>query len=137
MTLARNTVAGMLVALVVGAAAGGAIGGRMGYQAGVAAILNEALSFDARDVVSHVASLRALRSGERDKAIEGIETGMDDTLVMFDPETPFTDLRPETAAHLRKAIEEAKAYRLEYPHARQDSVRAKMVNSIFARELYK
>lgn len=80
MTTKRNALAGMVIALIVGGAAGGAIGGRLGYQAGFAAVLNDALSYDARDVASHVASLRALRAGEADKAIESIETGMDDTL---------------------------------------------------------
>jgi hypothetical protein len=125
--------ASMLGAFVFGAAGGLAIG----HRAGSAAILNEALAKDARDVVARIAILGHVRSGEQKPAIEKLETGLDDLLIGFDPQPPYQGLEGSTVAALRKAIDEAKAYRAKHPWGEQKNMRADMVRSLFSRDLYR
>ena len=127
----------LVLAFTVGGIAGAAFGGYGGYRAGKALILNEVLRRDAWDIRTRVAILRQLRTGQRDKAIEAIETGLDDVLIMLDPDTPFEDLKAETRGDLKNAIDQAKTYRTEYPRSKPNDVRAPAVRSIFERDLYK
>ena len=122
-----------LVAFLFGLAGGLAVG----YRAGSAAILNGALVKDARDVSARIAILGHVRSGEQKQAIERLEAGLDDLLIGFDPDQPYAGLEGATVAALRKAIDDAKAYRAKYPWAEQKNMRADMVRSLFSRDLYR
>lgn len=128
---------GLTLAFAVGGITGAAVAGYRGYEAGKTLILNEALRRDAWDIRTRVAILRQLRTGQSDKAIEAIETGLDDVLIMLDPATPFEELKVETRNDLRNAIGQAKTYRTEYPRSKPNDFRAPAVRSIFERELYK
>lgn len=129
---------GLILAFLMGSAAGMAMGWIRGFQSGTSFILNEALFKDARSVGSSIAILKDLRAGKRDQAIEGLEVGLNDTLIVFDPNEPYADLKGETVAALRKAINEAKEYRTAHPRkSNQRNLRDEMVQNLFARELYK
>ena len=123
----------MLVAFLFGLAGGLAVG----YRAGGAAILNSALAKDARDVTARIAILGHVRAGEQKQAIEKLETGLDDLLIGFDPDQPYGGLEGATVAALRKAIDDAKAYRAKHPWAEQKNMRADMVRSLFSRDPYR
>jgi len=101
----------LVLGIVLGAAGGGYYGVRFGH----ASILNECLDKDARDVRSSVATLRHLRAGERDRAIEVLEAQMDDALIPFDPQEPYAGLSDRTAGEMNTALREAKAYRVAHP----------------------
>ena len=123
----------MLAAFVFGVAGGLAIG----YRAGTAAILNDALVKDARDISTRISILGHMRSGEQKQAIEKLEAGMDDLLIGFDPAQPYPGLEGATVTALRKAIDDARAYRAKHPWPEQKNMRADMVRSLFSREVYK
>lgn len=127
----------VIVAFSVGCGAGVAIGGYAGLRAGMASILNSALVKDAREVGARIVILRDLRAGARKQAIDKLETGLDDILIGFDPAEPYSGLEVQTIAALRKAIDEAKAYRAAHPWAlKQKDLRADMVRNLFARDPY-
>ena len=136
MTSRQKVFLGAAFALLAGCAIGLAIGGYQGFRLGTSFIINEALSKDAREVVSRIAILRQLRAGKQDQAMEKLETGLADILIGFDPAEPYAGLDAQTVAALRKAIDEAREYRSIYPRQQKD-FRDKMVDSLFARELYK
>jgi hypothetical protein len=133
----KRTILLALTAFFIGGAAGLAIGGLRGFDRGAALVLDSALAKDARDVESRIAILGHLRAGEQKPAIEKLETGLDDLLVGFDPAEPYLGLDPRTTDAMRKAIEQAKAYRAAHPWADENGMRAKMVKSLFARDLYR
>lgn len=132
----RKVFVGVGFAFLAGCAVGLAIGGYQGFRLGTSFIINEALSKDAREVEARIAILKHLRAGERDQAIEKLETGLADTLIGFDPTEPYTGLNGQTVAALKKAIDEAKEYRSAHPRQQKD-FRDEMVDNLFARELYK
>lgn len=101
--------------LVLGVLLGAAGGGYYGVRSGHASILNECLDKDARDVQSSVVTLRHLRAGERDRALEVLEANMDDALIPFDPQTPYDGLSDRTAGQIDKALREARDYRVAHP----------------------
>jgi hypothetical protein len=78
-------------------------------------ILNECLDKDARDVQSSVVTLRHLRAGERDRALEALEAQMDDALIPFDPAEPYSGLSARTSGQIDKALRDAKDYRTTHP----------------------
>lgn len=121
---------------LAGCAIGLATGGYAGLRWGASIIIEEALHKDAREVATRIATLRQVRAGERDQAIEKLETGLSDILIGFDPVEPYAGLSRHTVGALRKAIDEAKAYRSEFPRQKRN-FRDDMVDSLFARELYK
>jgi hypothetical protein len=126
------------VAFACGAAAGGAYGAYRGFRAGFELVLNQALEKDAREVSTRVEVLRNIRKDGSQPAIRRLEAGLDDLLVTFDPDEPFTGLEPRTVAALRKAIADARDYRSAFPWPDpENNFRAKMVRSLFARDLYK
>jgi len=129
-------VIGGVFIFLVSCATGLAVGGYMGFSYGASFIINGALSRDAREVEARIATLRDLRAGEKDKAIERLETGLSDILIVFDPEKPYAGLDRQTVVSLRKSIDEARKYRAENPRPQND-FRAKMVDNLFTRELYK
>jgi len=128
---------GLIVAFLVGGAAGLAMGGFRGFQSGMSFILNECLAKDAREVGSRVAVLGYLRAGRQDQAVEGLEAGLDDILIGFDPVEPYPGLTGQTTAALGKAITGAREYRSAYPRQSKAHVRDEMVRNLFARERYK
>jgi hypothetical protein len=131
----RKVLVGVVFTFLAGCAIGLAIGGHQGFRFGTSFIISEALAKDAREVEARIAILRHLRAGEQDQAIERLETGLSDTLIGFDPSEPYAGLNAQTVAALKKAIDEAKKYRSAHPRQRKD-FRDKMVDSLFARELY-
>ena len=132
----RKLFVGVACAFLAGCAIGLALGGHQGFRFGTSFILNEALSKDAREVEARIAILRHLRAGKQDQAIERLETGLADTLIGFDPTEPYAGLNGQTVAALKKAIGVAREYRSAHPR-QQKNFRDKMVDDLFARELYK
>ena len=126
-----------LTAFFVGGAAGLAVGGMRGFDRGAELILNSALEKDARDVSSRIAVLNHIRANEPVPAIEKLETGLDDLLIGFDPQEPYLGVEPQVAGAMRKAIDEAKAYRAKHPWPDENAMRAKMVRAMFAKDLYR
>ena len=74
---------GFALAFLIGAIVSLVIGGYSGAHVGASVVLNNALYKDARDVQSQVITLRHLRAGETDQAIEVLEAHLDDDLVFF------------------------------------------------------
>lgn len=136
MTSKQKMLVGALVTFIGGCALGMAIGGYQGFRLGTSLLINEGLSKDAREVEARIAVLRQLRAGKQDEAIERLETGLADTLVRFDPAEPYAGLEAPTVAAVRKAIDEARAYRSAHPR-QQRTFRDEMVEKLFARDLYK
>jgi hypothetical protein len=127
---------GVVLTFLAGCAIGLAIGGQQGFRFGTSFIVNEALFKDAREVESRIAILGHLRAGERDQAMERLETGLSDILIGFDPAEPYAGLDGQTAGALRKAIDAAREYRSAHPREKRN-FRDDMVDNLFARELYK
>src|SRR5687767_9618676 len=99
---------GLAVAFLAGSAVGVTLGVQRGFRSGMSLILNEALSRDAHEVGSRIATLKQLREGKQNQALEGLEAGLNDTLITFDPAQPYPGLKEQTVVALRKAIDEAK-----------------------------
>jgi hypothetical protein len=135
MAMNRGTIT-IALTFVVGCITGLAIGGYQGYRVGTSTILNDALSKDAREVGIRITTLKELRAGQRDQAIDRLETGLAGILIAFDPDVPYKGLNGQTVGALRKAIADAKAYRAVYPRFKPD-FKDKMVDNLFSRELYK
>jgi hypothetical protein len=136
MTGKQKVFVGAVITFLAGCAIGLAIGGHQGFRFGTSLIINEALSKDAREVEARIAILKYLRAGERDQAIERLETGLADILIGFDPSEPYAGLDGQTVAALKKAINEARGYRSAHPR-QQKTFRDKMVDNLFARDPYK
>jgi hypothetical protein len=99
----------------VGAIVGLVIGGYGGARYGMSFILNECLYRDAGGVQSQVVILKHLRAGEIDQAIEVLEAHLDDDLIIFDPEEPYTDISDQAISEIDKAIQETREYRATNP----------------------
>ena len=125
---------GLALVFIVGGGLGLVIGGYWGFQRGFTTILNEALTLDAKDVRSHVATLKHFRVGEGDQAAEALEAHMDDELIMFDPSEPFPGLTAETISEINKAIDESKEYRLAYARKSNRPFVDDMVRSLFSKD---
>jgi hypothetical protein len=126
------------VAFLVGGLTGLAAGAFGGYRWGFAVVLDSALVKDAREVGARIATLNHLWLGERAQAIAKLEGGLDDILVGFDPDAPYTGLDGQTVAALAKAIDAAKVYRAAHPWSSTERhPRAEMVRNLFARDLYR
>ena len=123
--------------LIAGAILGIAAGGYGGWRYASTLVLNECVYADARQVQTAVAALKLLRAGERPLAVEALEAGMDDTLVPFDPATPYPGLRSETIAEVNKALREAKDYRTANPRKSSRPHVDAMVGNLLARGTYK
>ena len=138
MVTRRTFLVSLSVAFLAGGLAGLAIGAFGGYRSGMALVLDSALAKDAREIGARIATLNHLWLGERQQAIAKLEGGLDDILVGFDPEEPYTGLDGQTVAALAKAIDAAKTYRAAHPWpSTERHVRAEMVRNLFARDLYK
>lgn len=133
----KGKIIGLIFIFLAGCVVGAIAGGFTGYRYGMAFILNESLSSDAREVGAQISILRHLRNGEQNLAIRQLEDGLNDTLIGFDPHTPYPNLDEETVTALRHAIDEARDYRSAYPRPTgQQDFRDEMVQKIFSRELY-
>ena len=138
MVTRRTFLVGLGAAFFAGGLIGLAAGAFGGYRSGVALVLDSALAKDAREIGARIATLNHLWLGEREQAIAKLEGGMDDILVGFDPDAPYTGLDGHTVAALAKAIDAARAYRAAHPWpSTERHVRAEMVRNLFARDLYK
>jgi hypothetical protein len=134
----RRKVGGFILLFAAGCVIGAAAGGYAGFTRGRAIILNEALCRDAREVGSRISILRQLRDGAQERAVESLETGLNDLLIVFDPDTPYPGLESRTTAALKNAIDQAREYRAAYPRpADGRDFRDKMVRNLFSRDLYR
>jgi hypothetical protein len=123
--------------LLLGAVIGAAAGGYAGLRSGNAAILNECLHKDARDVQKSVVTLKHLRAGERDPAVELLEARIDDALIPFDPAEPYPGLSDQTIAEINNALREAKDYRSANPRKSNRPHVDAMVGNLLSRGTYK
>ena len=124
-------------AFLVGGLTGLAAGVFGGYRWGSAVVLDSALVKDAREIGARIATLNHLWLGELAQAIAKLEGGLDDILVGFHPDAPYTGLDGQTVAALAKAIDTAKVYRAAHPWSSTERhPRAEMVRNLFARDPY-
>ena len=138
MVTRRTFLVSLAVAFLVGGLAGLAAGAFVGYRSGFAAVLDSALAKDAREIGARIATLNHLWAGEREQAIAKLEGGLDDLLVLFNPDEPYTGLDRHTVAMLAKSIDAARAYRAAHPWpSTEKHPRAEMVRNLFASDLYK
>lgn len=134
----KGRITGSIITFVAGCAIGVAAGGYGGFQRGMSLILNEALVRDAREVGTRIGILKQLRAGEHDQAVAQLETGLNDILILFDPERPYPGLERQTKVALRSAIDQARHYRGSFQRQiNERDFREKMVQNLFSRELYK
>jgi hypothetical protein len=124
-------------ALVAGIAAGWPAGWYFGFSAGRNDILKEWVYNDAKDVQAQLAVLKALRQKNAPQAIELLETRLDDQLVQFNPQEPYSFLTAREKTELRKTVLEAKDHRAAFPRESKRKFVDDMVHSLFARDLYK
>lgn len=120
--------------VIVGAILGIAAGGYGGWRYGNAAILNECLYADARQIQTAIAALKLLRAGERPLAVEALEAGMDDILVPFDPAQPYPGLEARTVAEINRALLEARDYRAANPRKSARPHVDAMVGNLLSRQ---
>jgi hypothetical protein len=125
-----------IMMLLLGAVVGAAAGGYGGVRYGSAWIVNECIHKDARDIQKTVVTLKHLRAGERDQAIELIEARMDDDLIMFDPHEPYPGLKDQTIAEMNKALGAAKEYRVSNPRKSNRPGVDRMVTDLLSRGRY-
>ena len=124
--------------IIAGAVLGIAAGGYGGWRyANSAAVLNQCLYADARQVQTSVAALKLLRAGEQPLALEAIEAGMDDLLVPFDPAQPYSGLEERTIAEINRALLEARVYRDKNPRKSNRPHVDAMVGNLLSRAAYR
>ena len=124
---------GLALMFLVGAIVGLVIGGYGGARFGMSFILDESLYKDARDVQSQIVTLRHLRAGETDQAIEVLEAHLDDDLIIFDPEEPYTGITDQAISEINKAIHESREYRSANPRKSNRPHVDTMVDNVFKR----
>jgi hypothetical protein len=124
----------LLLGIALSLVAGLVIGGYGGFRLGKSSVLNNVLQKDAREVQSHVSTLKYLRDGQTDKAIEVIEAGLDDDLVLFDPEEPYEMITDRTKAEIKQALQQARGYRAAYPRKSSRSYVDTMVGNVLEKE---
>jgi len=124
-------------ALLGGVAVGAAAGWYYGFSSGRNTILNDWIYSDAREVQAQIVVLRRLREKKAGEAIEQLEARLDDQLVQFDPQEPFSFLTAREVGELRKAIADARDYRAVFPRQSKRKFVDDMVRSLFSRDLYK
>jgi len=123
---------GLAAAFVAGALVGLSAGGYIGFRKGFSMILDECMSKDAKEAQSMLSALKDLRSGDTTKAIETVESRLDDQLIIFDPQQPYP-LSGPAASEVDKAILAARDYRSSYPRKSSRSHVDAMVSSLFSR----
>jgi len=72
-----------------------------------------------------------LRASDSSLAIETIEAGIDDQLVIFDPQEPYPGLDEATQLQLDRAIEAAYRYRRDFPRQSDRAHVDAMVEALF------
>lgn len=126
-----------IMLLLLGAMIGAAAGAYGGMRYGKGVILDDCMHQASRDVERLVVTLKYVRSGERDPAVELLESWMDDALVLFDPAEPYPGLQPKTVALMNKALQDAKAYRAAHPRKSNRPHVDAMVDNLLSRGNYK
>lgn len=121
------------VIFLAGSALGFVVGAFSGGNFGMALVINSALNKNAADVETQLQALRRLRGGNNSEAIELLEAGIDDTLIIFEPAEPYPGVKDETAAAIEAAIEKAFRYRRDYPRSSDRPHVDSMVKSLFDR----
>ena len=122
--------------LIAGVIAGVAAGGYGGVRYGSGLILDDCMHQAARDVERLVATLKHVRAGQRDQAVELVEAWMDDALILFAPAQPYHGLQPKTVAEMNKALQDAKDYRAANPRKSSRPHVDKMVADVLTRGAY-
>lgn len=128
---------GFALVFLVGAIVGLVIGGYGGARFGMSNVLDESLYKDAGDVQSQVVTLRHLRAGETDKAIEVLEAHLDDDLIIFDPEEPYAGITDQAISEINKAIHEVREYRSANPRKSNRPHVDAMVANVLSRKSQK
>ena len=124
----------LLLGIVLSLAVGVIIGVYGGFRLGKSPVLNNVLQKDAREVQSLIITLKHLRAGQTDKAIEVIEAGLDDDLVLFDPEEPYEMITDRTKAEITQATAQARGYRAAYPRKSSRPNVDAMVGNVLEKE---
>ena len=104
-----------LTMLVAGAAIGLAAAAYGGMRYGKGVVFDDCMHQASRDVERLVATLKHVRAGEKDPALELVEAWLDGALVLFDPREPYPGLTPKTIGEMNQALQDAKAYRATHP----------------------
>lgn len=106
---------GLALVFLVGAIVDLVISRYGGARFGMSFVLDKSLYKDVRDVQSQVVTLRHLRAGETDQAIEVLEAHLDDVLIIIDPKEPYTGITDQALSEINKAIHESREYRSANP----------------------
>ena len=117
--------------VLAGSGLGFLVGGYTGTEFGISIISNGTLNKDAADVETHISVLRQLRQQETGDAIEQVEAYIDDALIIFDPNKPYSGLKPGTIERINAAIKTAHNYRTEFPRQSNRSHVDVMVKNLF------
>ena len=96
--------------------------------------LFERLHEQADDIQSRIVILKQLRGGTQAKAIELLESQLDDDVISIEPDKYIND---QTIADINNAIREAKAYRSTHPRTSNRPHVDTMVSNVFSQEPYK
>ena len=121
------------VIFLAGSSIGFIVGAWGGGYFGMSQVINNALARDAAGVETQLRALRLLRNGDTGAAIELLEAGIDDTLVVFDPAEPYPGVADATAAAVDAAIEKTYRYRLDYPRKSERPHVDAMIENLFER----
>jgi hypothetical protein len=128
---------GFALVFFMGAIVGLVIGGYGGARYGMSFVLDECLYRDAGGVQSQVVILRHLRAGEIDQAIEVLEARLDDDLIIFDPDEPYTGISDQAISEINKAIQVSREYRSANPRKSNRPHVDTMVGNILRQETQK
>ena len=109
----KQSIPGLVIASIVGGLVGMGLGGYGGFKYGVSLILNRALKKDAGDIQTYVDTLNHLRNNKIDRAVEGVENLLDDSLIIFDPADPYPGLENNTIFEIKKAFVKSKEERAQ------------------------
>ena len=111
----KGKVLGVIAGISIGIILGFTVGFGLGTERGASSVLEMAINKDARDVQSQIKTLKHIRAGEIDQALEIIEANMDDQLILFDPAEPYSGISDNTYASVAKALKQCKEYRAKHP----------------------
>lgn len=119
------------VMFLAGSAIGFLVGAYSGSNFGVGLIVNNALQRDALEIERRLTALRQLRAADSTAAIETLESGIDDALVIFDPQQPLPGISDDTAARVATAVRNVYDYRRQFPRISNRSHVDAMLESLY------
>ncbi len=133
MNVDRKYLPWFLVMFLAGSAIGFLIGAYSGSQFGVGLVLNNGLQRDAKVINQQLDALEQLRAGNSEAAVEIFESGIDDSLILFDPVEPYPRLKQNTIDAIDEAVKNAFDYRRRYPRNSSRPHVDQMLDSLFQR----